>query len=313
MKIKEYYKKYNELKKDPKKKSLLFLGFYIIFFIILIALIRMNNNTSHGNEYEDYKNGSNSSFSIKNILNNNYSFNYIVNLDNTNHIYSGTCSSNGYCLFDSNNIKYFKLNDEDFFKFDVLWTKCDNPMLFYDFFNYKEVSYILSDAYVDSTTSFGDGNYEYKLLISTNNLNGTFYFCKCVLPIMKKQRYGKVVNLSSIAAKLGSANASVYSATKAGVLELTACLAREYAEYDVNINCVLPGIIRTPLWNQMLVEMTEENHANKDAVFKSYTDTIPMKRPQEPVDIANAILFLCTDEASNITAQNLGIDGGQTY
>ena len=68
MKIKEYYKKYNELKKDPKKKSLLFLGFYIIFFIILIALIRMNNNTSHGNEYEDYKNGSNSSFSIKNIL-----------------------------------------------------------------------------------------------------------------------------------------------------------------------------------------------------------------------------------------------------
>lgn len=171
MKIKEYYKKYNELKKDPKKKSLLFLGFYIIFFIILIALIRMNNNTSHGNEYEDYKNGSNSSFSIKNTLNNNYSFNYIVNLDNTNHIYSGTCSSNGYCLFDSNNIKYFKLNDEDFFKFDVLWTKCDNPMLFYDFFNYKEVSYILSDAYVDSTTSFGDGNYEYKLLISTNNLN----------------------------------------------------------------------------------------------------------------------------------------------
>jgi len=145
------------------------------------------------------------------------------------------------------------------------------------------------------------------------NLNGTFYFCKCVLPIMKKQRYGKVVNLSSIAAKLGSANASVYSATKAGVLELTACLAREYAEYDVNINCVLPGIIRTPLWNQMLVEMTEENHANKDAVFKSYTDTIPMKRPQEPVDIANAILFLCTDEASNITAQNLGIDGGHTY
>lgn len=145
------------------------------------------------------------------------------------------------------------------------------------------------------------------------NLNGTLYCCKNVLPIMKKQRYGKIVNLSSIAGKLGGANASVYSATKAGVLELTACLAREYAEYDININCVLPGIIRTPLWNQMLVEMTEENHADKDVVFKSYTDTIPMKRPQEPVDIANAILFLCTDEASNITAQNLGIDGGQTY
>jgi NAD(P)-dependent dehydrogenase (short-subunit alcohol dehydrogenase family) len=145
------------------------------------------------------------------------------------------------------------------------------------------------------------------------NLNGTLYGCKAVLPYMKKQQSGKIVNMSSIAAKLGSANISVYSATKAAVLELTACLAREYAKDNININCVLPGIIRTPLWEGMLDEMTNNDASKKDEVFSSFTSGIPMGRPQEPVDIANAVLFLCTEESSNITAQNLGVDGGQTY
>lgn len=146
------------------------------------------------------------------------------------------------------------------------------------------------------------------------NLNGTFYGCKAVLPIMREQKYGKIVNLSSIAAKLGNAGTAVYAATKAGVLELTACLAREYARDGINVNCVLPGIIRTPLWEHMLEEMTGGTDQDaKDATFENYTDDIPMGVPQEPIDIANAVLFLCTDEARYITAQNLGIDGGQTY
>lgn len=145
------------------------------------------------------------------------------------------------------------------------------------------------------------------------NLNGTIYGCKAVIPIMQKQHYGKIVNLSSIAAKLGQENTAVYAATKAGVLELTACLAREYAKDDININCVLPGIIRTPLWEHMLDEFTKGEVSKKDEVFASFTKGIPMGRPQDPVDIAKAVLFLCTDEAYNITAQNLGIDGGQTY
>jgi NAD(P)-dependent dehydrogenase (short-subunit alcohol dehydrogenase family) len=145
------------------------------------------------------------------------------------------------------------------------------------------------------------------------NLNGTIYGCKAVLPQMQKQHYGKIVNMSSIAAKLGGANAAVYSATKAGVLELTACLAREYAQYNININCILPGIIRTPLWENMLNQMTNNDESKKDEVFASFTKDIPLGKPQEPIDIANAVLFLCTEEANNITAQNLGVDGGQTY
>jgi NAD(P)-dependent dehydrogenase (short-subunit alcohol dehydrogenase family) len=145
------------------------------------------------------------------------------------------------------------------------------------------------------------------------NLNGTIYGCKAVLPQMIKQNKGKIVNMSSIAAKMGGVGASVYSATKAGVLELTACLAREYAKNNINVNCVLPGIIRTPLWEKMLDEMTNNDPSKKDEVFASFTKEIPLGRPQDEIDIAFAVLFLCTEEADNITAQNLGVDGGETY
>jgi NAD(P)-dependent dehydrogenase (short-subunit alcohol dehydrogenase family) len=145
------------------------------------------------------------------------------------------------------------------------------------------------------------------------NLNGTIYGCKAVLPQMIKQHKGKIVNMSSIAAKMGGVGASVYSATKAGVLELTACLAREYAKDNINVNCILPGIIRTPLWEKMLDEMTNNVPSKKDEVFASFTKEIPLGRPQDEIDIANAVLFLCTEEADNITAQNLGVDGGETY
>jgi NAD(P)-dependent dehydrogenase (short-subunit alcohol dehydrogenase family) len=178
---------------------------------------------------------------------------------------------------------------------------------------FNTIDILINNAGICKSLSIEDMDIEISDKMVDINLNGTIYGCKAVLPYMKKQQYGKIVNLSSIAAKLGSANVSVYSATKAAVLELTACLAREYAAYNININCVLPGIIRTPLWENMLNEMTGNDESKKDDVFASFTNGIPKGVPQEPIDIANAILFLCTDEASNITAQNLGIDGGQTY
>lgn len=145
------------------------------------------------------------------------------------------------------------------------------------------------------------------------DLNGTLYGCKAVLPEMKKQGYGKIVNMSSIAAKLSGANCSVYSCVKAAVISLTAALAREYAKDNININCILPGIIRTPLWEGMLDTMTNNDESKKDSTFASFTDQIPTGRPQEPIDIAHMALFLCSEEALNVTGQNIGVDGGQTF
>lgn len=178
---------------------------------------------------------------------------------------------------------------------------------------YGRIDILVNNAGIFKAESFNEMEVSKMDKMISVNLNGTIYGCRAILPVMKKQHYGKVVNISSIAAKLGGAGATVYSATKAGVLELTACLAREYAKDNININCVLPGIIRTPLWEHALEEMTGGDASKKDEVFATFTKDIPMGRPQDPVDIAHAVLFLCTEEAYNITAQNLGVDGGHTY
>lgn len=144
------------------------------------------------------------------------------------------------------------------------------------------------------------------------DLKGTIYGCKAVLPVMKQNGYGKIVNMSSIAGKLCGANASIYSCVKTAIMGFTASIAREFARDGINVNCILPGIIRTSMWEGMLDDMTR-NGGDREEVFTSFTDTIPQGYPQEPVDIANMTLFLCSDEAKTVTGQNIGVDGGQTY
>lgn len=146
------------------------------------------------------------------------------------------------------------------------------------------------------------------------DLKGSMYGCKAVLSHMKKQGYGKIINMSSIAGKLCGENTSIYSSVKAGIIALTTSLAREFARDNININCILPGIIRTNMWEGMLDAMT--NNADieqKNSVFSKYENSIPQGRAQDPIDIANMTLFLCTEEARNITGQNIGVDGGQTF
>lgn len=145
------------------------------------------------------------------------------------------------------------------------------------------------------------------------NLKGTIYGCKAVLPHMQKNKYGKIVNMSSIAAKLCLVGSTAYSASKAGVIAATTCLAREYATDNINVNCILPGIIRTSMWEGMLDDMTKDTDNKRDEVFDQYIDMIPQKRPQEPIDIAHTALFLCSDEAKAVTGQNIGVDGGHTF
>ncbi len=144
------------------------------------------------------------------------------------------------------------------------------------------------------------------------DLKGTIFGCKAVLPIMKEKGYGKIVNMSSIAGKLCGANASIYSCVKTAIIGFTASIAREYASDNINVNCVLPGIIRTNMWEGMLDDMTKSG-GDREEVFTSFTDSIPQGKPQDEIDISNMTLFLCTEEANKITGQNIGVDGGQTF
>jgi len=145
------------------------------------------------------------------------------------------------------------------------------------------------------------------------DLKGTIYGCKAALAYMIPRKSGRIVNLSSIAAKMATPASSVYAAAKAGVMALTAALGREAAESNININAICPGIVRTDMWEKQLNAMAGENNAEgKAKIFESFTNMIPLKRPQEPEDIANMALFLCSDLAKNITAQSFAVDGGAT-
>ena len=138
------------------------------------------------------------------------------------------------------------------------------------------------------------------------NIKGTIYSCREALAIMRPKKYGKIINMSSIAAKACLGGFSVYSATKAAVLAATASLGREAALDNVTVNCICPGIIKTSMWEEILDQLAGDDQAERTA-------GTPNGKPQDPIDIANMVAFLCSEEARYITSQNIGVDGGYTF
>jgi 3-oxoacyl-[acyl-carrier protein] reductase len=132
------------------------------------------------------------------------------------------------------------------------------------------------------------------------NLKGTFNCCKAVVKIMKSQKYGKIVNVSSIAGKMGDiTSAPGYGPSKAGIDALTKTLARQLAPYGVNVNAVSPHAIET----EMSAQWSEERR-------KEIIASIPLGRLGKPEDVAEAVMFLASDEASFITGEILDVNGG---
>jgi len=132
------------------------------------------------------------------------------------------------------------------------------------------------------------------------NLKGTFNCCKAVAGIMKQQGYGKIVNLSSIAGKMGDiTSAPGYGPSKAGVDALTKTLARQLAPYGINVNAVSPHAIET----EMSAQWSEERR-------KEIIASIPLGRLGKPEDVAEAVLFLASNESSFITGEILDVNGG---
>jgi meso-butanediol dehydrogenase/(S,S)-butanediol dehydrogenase/diacetyl reductase len=147
-------------------------------------------------------------------------------------------------------------------------------------------------------------------LMCAVNLKGVYLITRPVLSKMVEQRYGKIISISSIAGKEGIAKFSHYSATKFAVIGLTQALAHEYAEFGVNINVVCPGVVRTPLWEDQLPGMAEEQGKSAEQVFQEFCEPIPFKRPQTPEDIGSMVSFLASDLAKNITGQSVNVTGG---
>ena len=131
------------------------------------------------------------------------------------------------------------------------------------------------------------------------NLKGTFLCMKAVSRLMMKQRYGRIVNLSSVVGLRGNAGQVNYAASKAGVIGMTKSLAKELATRGVTVNAVAPGFIDTDMTAAM-------PQAAREATLAS----IPMGRMGAPEDVAKAVAFLASDQAAYVTGQVLAVDGG---
>jgi len=133
------------------------------------------------------------------------------------------------------------------------------------------------------------------------NLNGTFYMCRAVIPVMKRQGGGRIINISSTAGQRGEALHSHYAASKGGVISFTKSLASELASFNILVNSVAPGWVDT--------EMCDEVFG--DAAYKEEVRlTIPLGRIPSPDDIAGPVLFLASDLARHITGEILNVNGG---
>lgn len=131
------------------------------------------------------------------------------------------------------------------------------------------------------------------------NLKGTFNCTKVISRIMMKQRYGRIINIASVIGLIGNVGQVNYAASKAGIIGVTKSVAKELASRNVTVNAIAPGFIQT--------EMTD---VLPEEVKAKMLESIPLKRPGKPIDVAHAALFLASDYSSYITGQVLVIDGG---
>lgn len=131
------------------------------------------------------------------------------------------------------------------------------------------------------------------------NLKGVFNCLKSITPIMVRQKEGKIINLSSVVGLVGNAGQVNYAASKAGVIGMTKSLAKEVGSRGITVNAVAPGFIDTDMTEVLGEKFKEETKKS-----------IPLKRLGNPEDVANAVAFLVSDEASYITGQVLNVDGG---
>jgi meso-butanediol dehydrogenase / (S,S)-butanediol dehydrogenase / diacetyl reductase len=142
------------------------------------------------------------------------------------------------------------------------------------------------------------------------NVKGVFLTTRAVVPHMMERRSGSIISISSMVGKEAIPLFVHYSASKFAVIGLTQGLAKELAPYDVRVNAVCPGVVRTPLWEPLLEQLSVNKGITRDEAWQEFVDGIPLGRPQEPEDIGETVAFLASERARNMTGQGINVTGG---
>lgn len=139
------------------------------------------------------------------------------------------------------------------------------------------------------------------------NAKSVFLTCKFVIPVMAKQKKGVIINTGSAASLVGLANLSAYTASKGAVLQLTRNMALDYAKDGIRVNAICPGVTATEMTEQVIYDDPDPKAARE-----RFDRVIPRGSMAAPIEIANAALFLASDESSYITGAAIPVDGGYT-
>jgi 3-oxoacyl-[acyl-carrier protein] reductase len=166
---------------------------------------------------------------------------------------------------------------------------------------FGRIDILVNNAGTASGSPFAEATEEHWHINVDINLKGMWHCTKAVLPQMLERKSGKIVNLSSGAARIGFPYAALYCAAKAGIMGLTRSLAAEVGPSGINVNGLAPGMGDTGF--QIAIKSTPEDK-------KHFISTVPLGRLTTAQDIANAVVFLASDAASDITGQTINIDGG---
>ncbi|MCF7953747.1 MAG: SDR family oxidoreductase [Spirochaetales bacterium] len=166
---------------------------------------------------------------------------------------------------------------------------------------FGQIDILVNNAGITQPVTTKDMTVDDFLRVIQVNLLGTFLCSKAVMGIMAKNKYGRIVNLSSVSGKRGGGvyGGSHYSAAKAGILGFAKALAREVVEDGITVNSVSPGLVATDIRAGL-----------SDEKERSIWDSIPMKRPGTTREIAHTIAFLASEEASYITGEDIDVNGG---
>ncbi|WP_349409756.1 3-hydroxybutyrate dehydrogenase [Pseudalkalibacillus sp. SCS-8] len=178
---------------------------------------------------------------------------------------------------------------------------------------FGRIDILVNNAGLQHIASVEDFPTEKFELLTRVMLVAPFLATKHALPYMKKQKFGRILNMSSINGLVGFAGKAAYNSAKHGVIGLTKVTALEAAEYGVTVNAICPGYIDTPLVQNQLADLAENRGVSKEQVMEDVIyPLVPQKRLLSVKEIADYTLFLASDQAKGVTGQAVVIDGGYT-
>jgi meso-butanediol dehydrogenase/(S,S)-butanediol dehydrogenase/diacetyl reductase len=189
------------------------------------------------------------------------------------------------------------------------WTSCQ-AVVDHTLETHGRIDILVNNAGVSRSVPFHELDEAEWDRVHDVNVKGVFLTTRAVVPHMMERRRGSIISISSMVGKEAIPLFVHYSASKFAVIGLTQGLAKEMAPYDVRVNAVCPGVVRTPLWEPLLEQLSVTKGISRDQAWQEFVDGIPLGRPQEPEDIGEAVAFLASERARNMTGQGINVTGG---